>query len=291
MIDWPENLVNDIARRRAVIVIGSGVSRHSVAANDQNSRPPTWKAFLEKALDDCPNKENLAAIQDAIAKEDLLHACEWLKNRFDENWVGYLRRTFSLPAFKPSEIHDTILKLDSRIIFSLNFDDIYERHANSIHHGSHIVKSFHDADVSEFLRGDGRFIIKVHGSLHTANELIFTQKEYSRARSKYTSFYQAFDATLLTNTFLFIGSGYNDPDVNLILENQNFTFPTHSPHYFLASSPFSADRKLSLRENRGIKVLEYDKVDDNHSGLVTELSALYDKVESARYDIAGATSW
>lgn len=291
MIDWPENLVTDLARRRVVVVLGSGVSRHSVGALDGTLRPPTWQAFLKKALEDCPNKESLAGITEAIETGDLLHACEWLKYRFDENWVGYLRKTFSLPAFKPSEIHDIVLKLDNRIIFSLNFDDIYERHANSIHHGSHIVKSFHDADVSEFLRNDGRFIIKVHGSLNTANELIFTQKEYSQARIKYSSFYQAFDATLLTHTFLFVGSGHNDPDVNLILENQNFSYPTQYPHYFLASSPFSADRKNSLRENRNLKILEYEKVDDNHSGLVAELGVLNEKVESMRYDIAAAASW
>ncbi|WP_343713357.1 SIR2 family protein [Inquilinus sp.] len=289
MIEWPEGLVNDLARRRAVVVIGSGVSRHSVGEND--TRPPTWRMFLIKAKEDCPNKASLDLIDEAIQSGDYLHACEWLKKRYDEGWVGYLRRTFSTPKFSPADIHAEILNLDGRIVFSLNFDDIYERYVNSIHRGSYIIKNYHDSDVSEYLRGNGRYIIKIHGSLNSPENLIFTQRDYSAARIKHSSFYQAFDASLLTHTFLFIGSGHSDPDINLLLENQNFGFPTQVPHYFLTSAGFGEDRKASLRENRNLKVLEYDPVDDLHSGLISELKALNEKVEAERFSISKSTSW
>lgn len=287
-IDW-QGLVGDLARRRAVIVIGSGVSRHSTGTG--GVRPPTWKKFLEQALADCPNKSNLAPIQAAIDSNDYLHACEWLQKRFDEHWVAYLRGTFSRPAYQPAEIHEQILKLDSRIVFSLNFDDIYERHAGGIHFGSYVTKNYYDEDVAEFLRGDGRYIIKVHGNLNTAPSLIFTQKDYSRARVKHSTFYDAFDAALLSHTFIFIGCGVSDPDVSLLLENQKFSFPAQNPHYFLSSHNFNADLKLSLRENRNLKVLEYDPEDEGHSGLVKELVALNELVYAERFDVAKQTSW
>ena len=289
MIDWPEGLVSDLARRRAVVLIGAGVSRQSIGKNDV--RPPLWREFLEKAISDCPDKSNLKPIQDALASGDLLHACEWLKQRFDEKWTSYLRQIFSQPAFAPAEIHNKILLLDSRIIFSLNFDDIYERNANSIHAGSYIVKNYHDSDATEFLRGSGNYIMKVHGSLHTAGQTIFTQKDYSRARVEHSAFYQAFDATLLTHTFLFIGSGYSDPDINLLLENQNFSFPAQSPHYFLSGTKLGPDRVKSLRDNRNIKILDYDAIDDNHSGLLTELDSLIEKVDAERFNLAASTNW
>ncbi|WP_112381371.1 SIR2 family protein [Sphingomonas carotinifaciens] len=289
MIEWQPEIVGDLARRRAVLVIGSGISRHS--EGEAGKRPPTWKEFLEQAVIDCPDKSNLEPVRLALDANDYLHACEWLKKRFDEAWPGYLRTTFSRPAFKSAAIHEQILKLDSRIVFSLNFDDIYERHASDIHRGSHIVKNYYDADVAEFLRGDLRYIIKVHGNLNSAPTLIFTQNDYSRARVKYATFYQAFDAALLTHTFVFIGCGFADPDVNLLLENQNFGFPAQSPHYFVTAHNFSHDRKQSLRDNRNLKVLEYDPLDAEHSGLVRELAALNDLVDSARYDIGRTASW
>jgi hypothetical protein len=289
MIEWPDSLVKDLARRRAILVIGSGISRHSTG--EGGVRPPTWSAFLTKAMLDCPEKGNLEPIDKAIKSGDYLHACEWLKKRFDESWVPYLRRTFSQPAFPPAEIHQEILNLDSRIVFSLNFDDIYERHVNSIHRGSYIMKNYSDPDVAEFLRGDGHYIIKVHGNLNSPENLIFTQKDYSRARVRHSSFYQAFDAALLTHTFVFIGSGYSDPDVNLLLENQNFGFPSQLPHYILVGGDYGSDRKLSLRENRNVKVLEYDPNDDFHSGLVAEIRTLNELVEAERFEMAKAVSW
>lgn len=289
MMLWPPQLIKDLARRRVVVVIGAGVSRHSTSAS--GARPPLWEEFLSNALKLCPNTHNLAPVEAALRDHDLLHACEWLKRRFDEQWTDHLRATFSQPAFPSAPIHEAILSLDSRIVFSLNFDDIYERHANGIHLGSYVVKNYHDPDVAEFLRGSRRYIIKVHGNLNIPDKLIFTQKDYSTARVKHSAFYQAFDATLLTHTFLFVGCGLSDPDINLLLENQNFGFPANSPHYFLTGSTLSEDLVQSIRANRNLKVLHYDKIDETHSGLVGEINNLSAQVEEERLDLSQNTTW
>lgn len=287
MIKWPNQLVSDIARRRAVILIGSGVSKHSEKAG---KRPPTWREFLTKAIEDCPGGAP-KHISEALERGDYLHACEWLKLRFDEEWVGYLRETFQAPGYPPSALHEHILALDSRVVFTLNFDDIYERAAHALKAGSHIIKSYHDLDVSEFLRGPGRYIVRVHGSLDSPQNLIFTQADYARARVKNSTFYEAFDAALMTHSFIFIGAGYADPDVNLLLENQMFSFPTSQPHYFVTSVQSNNDLKSSLRKNRNLKVIEYDKKDENHSGLVDEIHELVDQVEDARLELVTTNNW
>lgn len=288
MIDWPEKVVADLARRRAVLVLGAGVSRQAVGQDGQV--PPTWKKFLELANERCPGGR-VEHVGSAISEGDLLHACEWLKNRFDEHWVDFLRETFHRPGFSPSQLHRLIVQLDSRLVFSLNFDDIYERAANEAEAGAHIVKNYNDGDIEEFLRGDGRYIVKVHGSLNSPNNLIFTQNEYSKARVKNSSFYHAFDAALMTHTFIFIGASYNDPDVNLILENQKFSFPTVRPHYMLTPHMTNKDLESSLRRNRNIKLLEYEKVDDSHSGLVSEVADLLERVELEREELTKNTNW
>ncbi|MBB1250780.1 SIR2 family protein [Rhizobium sp. G21] len=287
-IDWSE-VVPDLARRRVILVIGSGISRHS--QNENGLRPPTWRDFLNQAVIDCPEKGDLDSIKQAIAQYDYLHACEWLKKRFDSRWTKYLRDTFSNPGFPAAEIHQQILNLDCRIVFTLNFDDIYERHADSVHMGSFIVKNYYEEDVEEVLRGAGRYIVKVHGNLKSTKNLIFTQKDYSEARIKNSSFYQMFDAALMTHTFLFLGCGMSDPDVNLLLENQNFRYQEQGPHFFVTSHGIGADRKLSLRENRNLKVLEYDPFDEIHSGLVAELKALNAFVETEKFDLTKSLNW
>lgn len=287
MLEWPTPLVNDIARRRCIIVIGSGVSKQASSATGET--PPLWKEFLKNAVEHCPNQQ-LKHVEQAIADNDLLHACEWLKNAYEEEWASQLRKSFSDPIYKFTEIHEQIVFLDARVIFSLNFDKIMENALNRENSVSH-VKHYYDTDVCEFLRGNKRYIVKLHGTIDSPDNLIFTQKDYSEARVKYSSFYSAFDASLLTNTFLFIGCGYSDPDTNLLLENQSFGFPNANPHYFLTNKGMDKYLMQSLRRNRNLKVIEYEKIDDSHSGLVSELRNLNELVDAERQEIRDTINW
>lgn len=97
----------------------------------------------------------------------------------------------------------------------------------------------------------------------------------------------------MTHTFLFIGCGYGDPDVNLLLENQAFSAQPGfiNPHYFLTSDDISTDMKRSLRKNRNLKTLCYNKVDTDHSGLVAAFDQLYAKVIEARSTLVENANW
>ncbi|NKI56890.1 SIR2 family protein [Labrenzia sp. PO1] len=290
--EWPPQLVRDIARRRVVLVIGSGVSRHATGV-DGFTKPPIWKTFLKEAAEKIGRGPDTEHIFKAISDGDLLHACEWLKARFDEDWAAYLRSQFVDPKYSPGALHELIALLDARVVFSLNFDDIYENKSREINETSQFVKNYNDVDVCEFLRGNARYIIKVHGNLSSPATLIFTQEEYSKARISHSLFYSAFDAALMTHTFLFIGCGYGDPDVNLLLENQAFSSTPGSvnPHYFLTSSDLPNDLKQSLRKNRNLKTLTYKKIDENHSGLVDAMNTLLSLVGDARTALTEDNNW
>jgi SIR2-like domain len=288
MVDWPEDLIRDIARRRCVIVVGSGVSAQSVGKN--GIRPPTWRDFLKKCNDSMKGGA-LSHITKAIEGGDLLHACEWLQVRYEHTWTKTLRDAFSAPHFSPSEAHKTIARLDARILFSLNFEDILDRAVQEIHGGTCVTKRYYDEGVSEFLRGTDRYLIKVHGSLDEIEKIIFTQRQYAEARVKSAAFYSAFDSALMTNTFLFLGAGTQDPDINMILENQNFTYSKIHPHYFLAADGMHEDLKKSLRSNRNISVIEFKKKDDNYSGFIDAISELLVLVEEKRENLATSLGW
>jgi len=252
--------------------------------------PPTWDAFLKECNNSAPQgpKEHIAK---AIEDGDLLHACEWLQRIYDHNWTTKLRSAFSAPRYAPSDAHRNICRLDTRIIFSLNFDDIIDRSADEIYAGTCVKKMYYDPDVSEFLRGTERYLVKVHGSMDSIGKLIFTQRQYASARISAASFYNAFDSALMTHTFLFLGAGHRDPDINLVLENQNFTYNESFPHYFLTSSDIHADLKLSLRNNRNLQVVEYDKIDESHSGFNAAIESLLVNVDEYRRELAESLEW
>lgn len=121
---WPEPLVRDLARRNVAIVLGSGVSKNSLGANGVD-RPPVWLEFLKKGIERVGTR-GTQHIKRAISDSDYLHACEWLKDKLDDDWEEFLRSQFLTPSYTASELHDLIFRLDQRITLSLNLDNIYE---------------------------------------------------------------------------------------------------------------------------------------------------------------------
>lgn len=272
---WPKKLVTDLEHRKVVVMIGSGVSRHSTS-EDGLTRPPDWKSFLESGLIQL-GSSGTRHIKTAISGNDFLHACEWLKARLDEDWPQFLTSTFQTPGFKSAEIHDVIFRLDQRIVATPNIDDIYDRYVTEMTGGRTKIKKFFDDDAPLFLRDDSDYILKIHGSIDTTSNLIFTQKEYAEKRNSFGAFYSALDAAILSHTFLFIGCGIHDPDITLLLENNRFRFPGMPPHYFVTSSKMNSDLENSLRQNRNLKCIKY-KSENNHAELLTRLKALAELV-------------
>ena len=54
IIDWPENLIDAIARRKCVIFLGAGISANSETSNGKH--PATWESFLNDIRSKRSNK-------------------------------------------------------------------------------------------------------------------------------------------------------------------------------------------------------------------------------------------
>ena len=83
-MEWPQTVIDDLARRRVILVMGSGVSRHGLGV-DGTTRPPIWKNFLLDGLSELVTGDDCSHITAAINSGDYLHACEWLKRKYYEN--------------------------------------------------------------------------------------------------------------------------------------------------------------------------------------------------------------
>ena len=281
---WPQSLLEDLCERRAIIVVGAGVSRHSVSSVGKERHPPLWNEFLERAVQKYGIKQR--HIRSAIKSGDYLRACEWIKGQLDEEWVKFLREEFVSSSYKASRIHEKLFRLDQRVTFSLNFDSIYETFVAHETSGRTLVKQYYDEDVYNFLRDRNDYIIKIHGTIDSPNLLVFSEADYARARAKYTFFYEALDACILSHTFMLVGCGLRDPNIALLLENQKFKFPQAQPHYILTGDRLNTDLETSLRHNRNLKCIKYDPT-DNHKELGDLLDSLLGEVEARR---AGAAS-
>ncbi|MBC7149859.1 MAG: SIR2 family protein [Rhizobium sp.] len=277
--------MDKVARRNVVVLIGSGVSANSIDEN--GSRPPTWYSFLKSA------KEKLAVcpsyITRAVNQYRYLEACEYLKKTHEEQWIELIKDSYYRPAYKPAKIHENIFDLDSRIVCSLNFDRIYDTFAMSRSDGTYIVKNYWDDDIGSVTSGPERYLLKLHGSVESPEKLIFSTSDYASARNKYTSFYSVLDALIVTHSFIILGCGLNDPDVQLLFENYRYRYNLKN-HYMCVPRPIHQQESSLIKDTRGINIIPYSSA-DGHAELTESLSDLVAKVTQRRDDIARDQSW
>ncbi|SEE20811.1 SIR2 family protein [Ruania alba] len=286
---WPDELVGDIARRRAVLYLGAGVS--ASAASEDDRRPPQWEEFLLRARRRLGKRVPSDTVKQLIDLGDLLGACELLKASLDESWPELLKQEFVAPKFRPSRLHRRLHELDLPIVLTPNFDAVYDNFVSAETNGTTVVKQYYDADLPLFLRRSYRFVLKMHGSVSEPSRMVFTRSEYARLRSEHARFMELMGSLILTHTFLFVGTSLNDPDLRLFLENYHHSHPNSPPHYMTSPrSEVSPHLDDSIRKNMNLKLLRYSP-ENEHSDLVESISDLILRVESERRVIADSESW
>lgn len=287
MIDWPDIVVDDLARRKAIVFLGSGISANSVG--HAGARPPTWQQFLQRAVDACPSPKK--HIQRLLKVGDYLTACEVLRYKLDDNWAPLLAAMFTTPRFVPAEIHDQVFKLGARIVLTQNFDKIYDTQAQRLSLNTVAVKNYYDTDVATAIRDHKYAVIKAHGTIDQPDRMIFTREQYNRARFEFAVFYDLMDALVLTHTFLFLGCGVADPDVQMMLARHALRFPHGKPHYMcMPANAIQEDVAGSLRRNYNLKIIRYSPR-DNHAELLDGVKRLVTSVESRRDELAASQDW
>jgi len=288
LIEWPPRLVEDIARRRAVLFFGSGISANASSA-DGTRHPPTWAELLCLAADAiAPNAPQLSEeVRAFVARGDVLTAAEIVRRVLGQRRLtALLRRELVAPRFEAAPIHDALLALDFRITLTPNFDTLYE----SLAHGRAPVEVCHYSNpaVAARVREDCNLIIKTHGSMSDPASLIFSRCDYVQARARYRAFYDLVEALLRTHTFLFVGCGIDDSDMRALLETYGAEHPGAERHYFVtAADTFSDVTAAVLEDALNLHVLRYQAQAADHPALLAAVRALGTTVERERKAIHG----
>lgn len=288
MINWPQELVSSVARRRSVVFLGAGASVTS--KNNHGKSPPSWRKFLEDGITKCggPQKE----LKRLLKSGDYLSCCQFIKYKLDKDWVPYVEEVFLHPQFQPNDLHRAIFGLDSSIVLTPNFDKIFDNLASAENKNLLKIKKYHDDDIPRVLRASAsqRLILKIHGCIDTPDKLVFTREDYADIRNEHANFYRAIDALIFTHTFLFIGCGMNDPDLSLVLEQYARSFGAAPPHYVALAGKTSPEYKKMLSSNYNLKILEYSAAND-HAELLDSVKELVGLVEDERAKLSVSTLW
>jgi hypothetical protein len=290
VIDWPPDLVEDIAARRCVLFLGAGVSKNS--KNQRGERPMDWVEYLNLLATKIADPGQRTEVEACIQAFDLLTACE-LARRFlkPDQFKSILIQEFLEKRFEPADIHDDIIMTDSRFVLTTNFDKLYENRANQIQQNTVLVKNYYDTDVADVFRRSQRVVLKVHGTIDSPDKTIFTRSDYAMARTQYSHFYELLNALFVTHTFIFLGASLRDPDMQILLENHRYRFEGSRPHYIMMPKDTTRAGQLHvMEESMNLRALLYTP-QDNHVELAASLKALVPLVEAERENLTLTRNW
>ena len=86
-------------------------------------------------------------------------------------------------------------------------------------------------------------------------------------------------------TFLFLGAGLNDPDIQLLLENYNFQYDHTRSHFFVIHDKEYSDEELSVYASTlNLSFLKYNwnRRTKSHQDFLDSVKDLADRVEAKR---------
>ena len=278
MVSWPEPLVSEVAERRVVFFIGSGVSKNAHDAF------PVWKELLRETLaPHLSTKKDRRLVKSLVNQGRLLDAAEVVRSGLAWPMLGAeLRRVFDIRPLPHKELYESILTMDPKTVITTNYDRMIEDnfHYYSGGEASHIVRDISYQRILSDFRSPTRSIIKLHGCISTPEEVILDRTSYAKQRGSNPGLYEAVSALMTVNTVVFLGYSVTDPDIQLLLENMNRIGFTEHPHYALVSKMDHPSLRDSYKEAYNVHFLEYAK--GQHQELSESINNLKERVREFR---------
>ena len=155
--------------------------------------------------------------------------------------------------FEPSSLFQALLDLEPKIVFTTNYDKLFEVASRS-GFASH---SYTSEDLGHDLRLGEPVLVKLHGSTDQIKDIILTRTDYAQLMRRGREVFDALRALSLTSTILFVGYTLDDPDVQLVLQAVGRTGMSPEAHFMLSPEPDSAARIPVFKDSYGVSVLTY----------------------------------
>ncbi|MGK4098194.1 SIR2 family protein [Bacillus altitudinis] len=277
---WPDNLIEELAYRRCILFLGSGVS--ATAKNDEGNSPQTWPEFLKKITEliNNPSADDLSFIHRMIEQENYLLALQVIYDLCDPGaYSKYLKDQFSRGNYKPSTVHKDIKEIDSKIVITTNFDKIYESLCNESQYAVHDYTK--TKSIISNIKSPENVIIKAHGSIDDTDEMIFTSKQYYKKQEENAEFYTLLRSLFQTHTVLFLGYSLSDPDINLVLQSIRNTSNSSTPHYIVIKAGISEHVIKQWEETYNVRCLIFGPEYEN---FIEDIECLKNRVVGLRED-------
>ena len=153
MIAWGEALVKELAARRCIVFFGSGASA-GCEPTVGGEKPPNWPQLLRSLNRRVGSQESQAIAEELIVEKRYLEAAEIIvAGMITADYHDAMRQIFEVPRYRPSRIHEAILRIDPKVVVTTNFDTIYDTYCRQgLAANGYNVFKYHDSHLVSQLR-------------------------------------------------------------------------------------------------------------------------------------------
>lgn len=218
-------------KNKLVLWAGAGLSMEAGYPSGSQLAELLWRRL--------PEDEKLGL------SKDLLMVSDFYVHRNDkgrDELIMLLKEIFKKKDQK-SESHDTIRKMEFfNIIITTNYDELFEDHITDIE----IIKSAKELARS---KSNSRKLIKIHGDLNSPKKLVLTKDDYSKLYNinQQNPFWGKINVELTEKGVLFIGYGFNDPNVRGLFDFLHKKLKKHKKPKYLIAPGLSESEKAMLK--------------------------------------------
>lgn len=280
MVTWPKPLVREIAERRVLVFVGSGISKAASPAM------PNWSNLLSELKDNLSQATEKKFVSGLIKTGNLLDAAQIISDGLDRAVINdFMRDKFQIRPMIHHEIYRSILELDLKTIVTTNYDEFLEKNFEHFSGGmqAYNVCKHTSSDLLDKLRSPGRTIVKMHGCVTELNDLVLDRFSYFKAKRENSGFFQVLSSLFTINTVLFLGYSLGDPDMQIILEDINMHSDSSHGHYSLVSRQDHKSINRSMKRTYNILCIEYPKgAHDDVPSYLAELATAVGDERAAR---------
>ena len=196
--------------RRACVMIGSGFSRCALRARPDASSSPLWsdlaKAFSNKLYPQSHSSDRRVV---TLQAEGFPRLAQEFEAAFGRHAMNRLHQDLIRDDdLKPSNMHQRLLRLPWRDVFTTNWDTLLERSSALVAERKYTVVRNKD----EVPLADGPRIIKLHGSFPAHFPLICTEEDYRTYPIRFAPFVNTVQQAMMETIFCLIGFSGDDPN-------------------------------------------------------------------------------
>lgn len=192
-------------------------------------------------------REPAKEIQLEVEKEkhDLVTLAQYYVNRNKRsNLDAHLLDNYGVLK-EPNKNHRIISKLPLTTIWTTNYDRLIENAFTS--EGKIVDVKFEDKQLRNSISGRDVVVYKMHGDIQLVDKVVITRDDYQAYDKYHELFREVLEGELVSRTFLFIGFGFNDPNLSNVISRLRILLDGSPREHFCVLKRISEEYCLTLK--------------------------------------------